>query len=123
VVERIAAKHALAASGHFDLRAGGELATDRHQQRPEAPPVSREVATMMRKAGLDSGRAYPERELDQALATSGLSAMERIAVKHSVLSRPQMSAAADRSALLSLQASARCPRPTRIPGTLRGYSW
>ena len=128
--ERICAKHTLEASGQLDLRAAGEmatdqvtdygLATDRQRYQPEPPGVSREIQTLMRKAGLGPDQTYTEAQLDEALSRAAIGTVERVAVKTSLLQRRQVSAAADRH---RLQASRERPRGTKIPGVLRGYSW
>jgi hypothetical protein len=80
VQTRIAFKHS--------LQARGELATDLPTQPPAA--ISRmmpEIESLMRKAGLEPGRRYTERQVDVLLKDVGLSPEARISIKTELMGR------------------------------------
>jgi hypothetical protein len=76
---RIAAKIELQAQG---------LATDRPTQPPAyIPRLMPELETLMRKAGIEPGRRYTERQVDALLQAAGLDVTDKVAIKTELLGR------------------------------------
>jgi hypothetical protein len=86
---RIAFKH---------LAAAGALATDQERRMglvtdlPTRPPAAQsrlmpELESLMRRAGIEPGRRYTERQIDALLRDAGLSTEQKIGIKTEMLSR------------------------------------
>jgi len=90
------------------MQAAGELGTDQDHgfrlatdstvpyQAKEPPPVSKEMATWLRKAGLDLAQTYTVGEIDTALAGAGLGLEQRLAVKAEMYDRKRILASSVR---------------------------
>jgi hypothetical protein len=132
---RIAFKHAMFAAGELgtDQDHGFSLATDAPlAYQSKGPPVSGEMRTWLRKSGLDLAKTYNLREVDDALAASGLGLLERMSLKAELYDRKRIHAAGEitptpRPGTRELSAST----PRRIlrdpttgqPATLKGYGF
>jgi hypothetical protein len=75
-----------------DGRPRGRMATDDSQYQPETVPMSLEMSTLFKRAGLEEHRTYSPQEVDEALAGSDLSVMQRMAVRQELHTRRQLRA-------------------------------
>lgn len=139
--DRIAFKLSMQAAGELGTDATvamGSLATDRPvSYASPVEPLSKEMATWMRRAGLDPAGAYSNDDVTTAFLGSGLSIEEKIAVRHHLAStgrlragastiqptpRPGMSATRDLSAASAPRRVLRDPQTGQV-ATLKGYSF
>jgi hypothetical protein len=130
---RISLKLELMAQGELSTDQGAptfHLATDRSQYRAESQPVSREMQTWLRRAGLDLTRTYTEQEVTEAFERAGLDTTARMSVRAELYDRQRIRASADPATRPGLQAAAEHrPRGTLLRNadgtlrTLKGCSW
>jgi hypothetical protein len=68
----------------------GTMVTDRRRHTPETAPVGREIAALLRKAGLNLQERYTEADITEALDRSGLDVTEKIAVRAELYDRQRV---------------------------------
>jgi hypothetical protein len=94
--DRISLKLELMASGELstDQRHDNRLATDTAVYQPAVPPVNSVMERWLRRANLRLDRDYTEREVDEALAGSGLDTVVRMSLKCELMDRNLLRASA-----------------------------
>lgn len=95
--ERIAFKISMAAAGELgtDQPQAFDLATDRAVYRPQVAPLGREIAVLLRRAGLSVDRSYSQADITEALNRSDLALEEKMAIRIELGDRGLMRAAGE----------------------------